>query len=91
MFEPLLAVLAVPLPRSSTSKYEKRGAGLLTQLLPWLSYPPPEYSAKLESYCSNVNAWQAPVVITGVLPLAPGLKRTTPSSVAQKLRTPEML
>ena len=53
--------------------------------------PSPRYSAKLEIYCSSVNAWHAAVVTTGVLPLAPALKRTTPSSVAQKLRTPEIL
>ena len=69
---------------------KKRGAGF-TQLLPWLPYPPPEYFAKLKSYCISINAWQAAVVITGALPLDPGLNRITPSSVAQKLRTPEML
>jgi hypothetical protein len=40
------------------------------------------------SYCMMANAWQAALVTTGVLPDAPGLKRITPSSVAQKSRTP---
>ena len=42
-------------------------------------------------YCILVKAWQAASVATGRLPAAPGLKRITPSSVEQKLRTPEML
>src|SRR2546423_5894881 len=32
-------------------------------------------------YWSTVNAWQAAVVVTGVLPAAPGLNRSTPSSL----------
>jgi hypothetical protein len=102
MFAQPHTVLAESLPRSSRNhrptreawktnlENKKRGAGF-TQPLPWLPYPPPEYFAKLDDYCSNVNAWQAAVVTTGALPLAPALNRTTPSSVAQKLRTPEML
>jgi len=43
------------------------------------------------TYCSTVNAWQAAVVVTGVLPAAPGLNRSTPSSLEQKLRTPDWL
>ena len=38
-----------------------------------------------------VKAWQAAMVVTGTLPARPGLKRMTPSSVEQKLRTPVML
>src|SRR5437870_11547661 len=53
--------------------------------------PSPRYFAKLDGYCISRNAWQAAGVTTGALPVDPALKRTTPSSVAQKLRTPEML
>ncbi len=42
-------------------------------------------------YCMLVKAWQAARVDTGTLPASPGLKRMTPSSVEQKLRTPLML
>src|SRR2546430_8314888 len=43
------------------------------------------------TYCNTVKAWQAAVVVTGALPAAPGLNRSTPSSLAQKLRTPDWL
>jgi hypothetical protein len=42
-------------------------------------------------YGSTVKATQAPLVVTGVLPAAPALKRITPSSFEQKLRTPDWL
>jgi hypothetical protein len=42
-------------------------------------------------YGSTVNAMQAALVVTGVLPDAPALKRMTPSSFEQKLRTPDWL
>ena len=44
-----------------------------------------------KSYGSTVNALQPAVVATGALPTAPALKRMTPSSFAQKLRTPDWL
>jgi hypothetical protein len=58
----------------------------------WL-IPSPRYFAKhfCNAYCMMPKAWQAAVVTTGVLPDAPGPKRITPSSVAQKSRTPERL
>lgn len=40
---------------------------------------------------STVKARQAAVLFTGVLPEEPGLKRMTPSSLEQKLRTPDWL
>ena len=43
------------------------------------------------TYCNTVKAWQAAVVVTGALPAAPGLNRSTPSSLEQKLRTPDWL
>ena|SRR6476661_4154645 len=42
-------------------------------------------------YGSTVNATQAPLVVTGALAAAPALKRMTPSSFEQKLRTPDWL
>ncbi len=42
-------------------------------------------------YGSTVNAMQAPLVVTGALAAAPALKRMTPSSFEQKLRTPDWL
>jgi len=63
----------------------------------WLSRLPvrlctlPQVRRQKLDYCMAVKAKQAAVVFRGVLPAPPGLKRITPSSVAQKLRTPEML
>ena len=42
-------------------------------------------------YGSTVKATQAPLVVTGALAAAPALKRITPSSFEQKLRTPDWL
>ena len=53
--------------------------------------PSPRYFANQLNYCSTVKAWQAAVVVTGVLPAAPALNRSTPSSLEQKLRTPDWL
>ena len=58
-------------------------------MLPCL-VPSPGYKAT-KNYGSTVNATQAALVVTGVLPVAPGLKRMTPSSFEQKLRTPDWL
>ena len=43
------------------------------------------------NYGSTVKARHAALVVTGVLPDAPALKRMTPSSFEQKLRTPDWL
>lgn len=43
------------------------------------------------SYGNTVKAWQPAVVAIGALAAAPALKRMTPSSFAQKLRTPDWL
>jgi hypothetical protein len=71
---------------------EKQGAEIFISAPIWL-IPSPRYFAKhfCNAYCMMPKAWQAAVVTTGVLPDAPGLKRITPSSVAQKSRTPERL
>ena len=42
-------------------------------------------------YGSTVKAMQAALVVPGVLPVEPALKRMTPSSLEQKLRTPDWL
>jgi hypothetical protein len=42
-------------------------------------------------YGSTVKATQAPLLAAGVLSTAPALKRMTPSSFEQKLRTPDWL
>jgi len=67
----------------------KRSTGFLSGA-PWL-VPSPRYFANQLNYCSTVKAWQAAVVVTGALPAAPGSNRSTPSSLEQKLRTPDWL
>ncbi len=43
------------------------------------------------NYCMTVKFKQAAVLLTGVLPAAPALKRMMLSSLEQKLRTPDWL
>jgi len=45
----------------------------------------------LSCYCITVKFKHAAVLVTGVLPGEPWLKRMTPSSLAQKFLTPELL
>ena len=68
------------------SRQKKKGHRISPAPRVW--YPPPVLG---NCYGSTVNATQAPLVVTGVLPVAPASKRMTPSSLEQKSRTPDWL
>jgi hypothetical protein len=80
-------ILQPDLPSSKKFVQKKRSTGRLFRCS--LSGTFPQVLGNY--YGSTVNAMQAPLVVTGVLPDAPALKRMTPSSFEQKLRTPDWL
>src|SRR5882724_13156918 len=74
--------------RGRRERARKKGASDVNPMLLCPSVPSPG-TRQLANYGSTVKATQAALVVTGVLPLAPALKRMTPSSLEQKLRTPD--